>query len=57
MKGVLDAKNTSFTLHEVMLKYLKVHSPITPTPERNAVILDAPETLLSQVSGVDYEFR
>ncbi len=57
MKGVLDAKNTSFTLHEVMLKYLEVHSPITPTPEGNAVILDAPETLLSQVSGVDYEFR
>lgn len=57
MKGVADAKNTTSTLHSVMLDYLKVNSPITPTPPHNAKILDAPDTLLSQVTGVDYQFR
>lgn len=57
MKGVADAKNTTSTLHTVMLDYLKVNSPITPIPPHNAKILDAPDTLLSQVTGVDYRFR
>jgi 2',3'-cyclic-nucleotide 2'-phosphodiesterase (5'-nucleotidase family) len=57
IKGVHEAKNTSSTLHSVMRDYLQKNSPVTPTPQKNAVILDAPETLLTQVSGVDYEFR
>ena len=57
MKGVIDAKNTTATLHKVMLEYLKQNSPVTPTPQKNAIILDAPETLLTQVTGVDYVFR
>jgi sulfur-oxidizing protein SoxB len=57
MKGVSDAKNTNSTLHTVMKEYLKQNSPVTPTPQKNAIILDAPETLLTQVSGVDYAFR
>jgi S-sulfosulfanyl-L-cysteine sulfohydrolase len=57
MKGVLDAKNTTSTLHTVMREYLTQNSPLTPTPQKNAIILDAPETLLSQVTGVDYTFR
>ena len=56
LKGVTDAKNTENTLHKVMIDYLKSNSPITPTPAKNAIILDAPETLLSQVTGVDYTF-
>jgi len=44
-------------LHSTMLEYLKNNSPVTPIPEKNAVILDAPETLLTQVTGVDYVFR
>ena len=57
MKGVLDAQNTTATLHSLMIEYLKANSPVTPTPEKNAKVLDAPETLLSQVTGVDYTFR
>lgn len=57
MKGVLEPQNTTSTLHTVMLAYLKVNSPVTPTPPKNAKILDAPDTLLSQVTGVDYQFR
>jgi 2',3'-cyclic-nucleotide 2'-phosphodiesterase (5'-nucleotidase family) len=57
MKGVIDAKNTTATLHKVMIEYLKQNSPVTPTPQKNAIILDAPETLLTQVTGVEYTFR
>jgi sulfur-oxidizing protein SoxB len=57
MKDVMDAKNTTATLHSVMKEYLKQNSPVTPSPQKNAIILDAPETLLSQVTGVDYTFK
>lgn len=57
MKKVKETKNTSNTLHGALRDYLKMHSPITPNPEKNAIILDASPNLLSQVSGVDYSFR
>lgn len=56
MKGVKQAKNTKSTMHQVVIEYLSVHSPVTPTPQRNAVVLDASQELLTQVSGVDYKF-
>lgn len=57
MKGVLEPKNTNATLHTVMREYLTANSPVTPLPQKNAIVLDAPETLLTQVTGVDYTFR
>ncbi|MCS6818675.1 MAG: 5'-nucleotidase C-terminal domain-containing protein, partial [Chitinophagales bacterium] len=57
IKGVRDAKNTPYTLHQVMRNYLAANSPVRPIPKQNAVALDAPQTLLTQVYGVDYEFR
>jgi S-sulfosulfanyl-L-cysteine sulfohydrolase len=57
MKNVSNARNTEFTLHSIMQEYLRTSSPVTPEPHRNAIALDAPETLLTQVWGVDYEFR
>jgi hypothetical protein len=57
IKGVSNPKNTPYTLHSTMLEYLATNSPVTPTPPRNAVATDVPETLLSQVFGVKYEFR
>ena len=54
--NVKEGTNTAFTLHEVMKEYLAENSPVTPTPERNAIILDAPSTMLTQVYGVDYKF-
>ncbi len=56
IKGVKNPKNTKDTLHTVMKEYLTTHSPVTPTPHGAAIILDAPATLLSQVTGVDYKF-
>ena len=57
MKDVKNTVNTPNTLHSIMKEYLKSNSPVTPTPHKNAIALDAPETLLTQVWGVDYEFR
>ena len=57
MKGVIDPKNTTSTLHTVMIDYLKNNSPVTPIPVKSAKALDAPDTLLTQVTGVDYVFR
>jgi len=57
MKNVADAQNTPHTLHTTMSEYLKANSPVTPTPMGNAVALDAPKDLLTQVFGVKYEFR
>ncbi|MEO5990942.1 MAG: 5'-nucleotidase C-terminal domain-containing protein, partial [Ferruginibacter sp.] len=56
MPNVKDATNTAFTLHDVLKDYLANNSPVTPTPEGNAIILDAPSTMLTQVYGVDYQF-
>jgi 2',3'-cyclic-nucleotide 2'-phosphodiesterase (5'-nucleotidase family) len=56
MKNVRQAKNTKFTLHQVMLEYLAVNSPVTPSPPMHAKVLDAPQNLLTQVTGVDYTF-
>lgn len=57
IKGVKDPVNTPFTLHELMRSYLKANSPVTPTPPMAAKILDGPQSLLTQVTGVDYSFR
>ena len=56
MKGVRDTKNTSATLHSVIKDYLAAFSPVSPKLVQAARILDGPQTLLSQVTGVDYQF-
>lgn len=57
IRGVSNASNTVHTLHSVIKEYLLVNSPVTPTPPMAAKMLDAPQTLLTQVTGVDYQFR
>ncbi|WP_395808593.1 bifunctional metallophosphatase/5'-nucleotidase [Daejeonella sp.] len=57
MRGVFDASNTPFTLHSVLKEYLKLNSPVTPEPPLSAKVLDAPQKLLTQVTGVNYQFR
>ena len=44
------------TLHETIIEYLKVHSPISPIIEGRVTATDAPPTLLSQLEGYGYEF-
>jgi 2',3'-cyclic-nucleotide 2'-phosphodiesterase (5'-nucleotidase family) len=57
IRGVKNTRNTEHTLHGVMKNYLASNSPVTPKPEKNAIALDVPDTLLTQVSGVDYQFK
>lgn len=56
IRNVQEARNTPFTLHQVLTDYLASNSPVTPKPQGNAIILDAPSTMLTQVQGIDYEF-
>ena len=56
LKGVSEGKNTTASLHSVMKEYLTAFSPVSPKAPRAARILDGPQTLLSQVTGVDYKF-
>lgn len=56
MTGVSETKNTEYTLHGVVKDYLKEFSPVNPELRHDSKVLDAPLTLLSQVSGVDYKF-
>lgn len=55
--NVAEPENMPYHLHQVVKDYLSVHSPVTPLPEKNAVVLDAPQNLLTQVTGVDYTFQ
>jgi 2',3'-cyclic-nucleotide 2'-phosphodiesterase (5'-nucleotidase family) len=57
IKDVKNAKNTAFTLHSNIIDYLKQNSPVTPLPKQNAKILDGSQDLLTQVFGVNYQFR
>ncbi len=56
-RGVKETENTPYTLHQAMRSYLETNSPVTPKPPKSAIALDAPATLLTQVTGVDYQFR
>lgn len=55
--NVTDGRNMPYSLHPVLKEYLAAHSPVSPVPRGAAKILDAPPTLLTQVSGVAYVFR
>jgi len=57
IKNVKEAHNLPFSLHDVLIEYLAKNSPVSPVPPKAAVILDGPQTLLTQVTGVDYQFR
>ncbi len=57
MRGVKEPINTAYTLHSMMKEYLAKFSPVTPVLRHDAKILDGPQDLLSQVTGVDYTFR
>ena len=57
VEGVSEPKRLGATLHSVIEEYLKVHSPIAPKLEGRCTATDAPNTLLTQLMGLGYEFR
>jgi sulfur-oxidizing protein SoxB len=57
MTKVANVKRTDYTLQQIMREYIGANSPLTPTPPRNCVALDTTQELLTQVTGVDYQFH
>lgn len=55
--GVKTPTKSGLTLHEVIEEYLKKFSPIAPVIEGRCTATDAPQNLLTQLSGVGYEFK
>ena len=55
--NVAEPKRLGFTLHSIIEEYLSKHSPIAPVLENRATATDAPNSLLTQLSGFGYEFR
>jgi sulfur-oxidizing protein SoxB len=55
--GVAEPTRMGMTLHKIVEEYLKTASPISPKLEGRATATDAPNTLLTQLMGVGYEFR
>jgi len=44
-------------LHEVIIEYLKMYSPVSPVVEGRATATDLPANLLTQLQGTSYVFR
>ena len=57
IKNVKNNHKTGDLMHDVMELYLKANSPVAPVVEGRAVAIDADANLLTQVSGVNYQFR
>jgi 2',3'-cyclic-nucleotide 2'-phosphodiesterase (5'-nucleotidase family) len=57
MQGVKQPQLLGHTMHKVIEEYLAQHSPIAPVIEGRCTATDAPFNLLTQVSGLGYEFR
>ena len=57
MEGVKTPARLGFTLHAIIEEYLKEFSPIAPKIEGRCTATDAPPDLLTQLSGIGYEFR
>lgn len=57
VEGVKSPTKLGVTLHIIIEEYLKEHSPISPKLEGRCTATDAPNTLLTQLMGVGYEFR
>jgi hypothetical protein len=48
--------NNESYITKTINKVFKTNSPLNPTPAKNAIILNAPETLFSNVTSVDFQF-
>lgn len=57
IEHVKSPKKTPIFMHDVIIDYLKEHSPIAPKLEGRATATDEPATLLTQLKGTTYEFR
>ncbi len=57
IEHVKNPKKLTLPMHDVIIEYLKEHSPVKPKIEGRATATDEPQTLLTQLKGTTYEFR
>lgn len=57
MEEVRGSTRLGVSLHTIIQEYLAVNSPIAPTLEGRVTATDAPNTLLTQLMGVGYDFH
>lgn len=57
IEHVKNPKKSPLLMHDVIIEYLKNHSPVAPKLEGRATATDEPQTLLTQLKGTTYEFR
>jgi 2',3'-cyclic-nucleotide 2'-phosphodiesterase (5'-nucleotidase family) len=57
MEGVKAPKRSGYTLHSIIEEYLREFSPISPKIEGRCTATDAPPDLLTQITGIGYEFK
>ncbi len=57
IEHVKNPKKLTVPMHDVIIEYLKDHSPVEPKIEGRATATDEPKTLLTQLKGTSYEFR
>lgn len=57
IEHVKNPKRLPSLMHDVIIEYLKQHSPVEPKIEGRAIATDEPQTLLTQLKGTTYEFR
>jgi len=57
LEKVQNPQKLNAFLHDVIREYLKKYSPVSPKIENRCTVTDAPNNVLSQLEGYDYEFR
>lgn len=57
IEHVKNPKKLTVPMHDVIIEYLKEHSPVEPKIEGRSTATDEPQTLLTQLKGTSYEFR
>ena len=56
MENVANPRRAYATMHNILREYFGAFSPVAPKVEGRITATDAPQTLLSQLEGYDYEF-
>ncbi|MEK6783385.1 MAG: bifunctional metallophosphatase/5'-nucleotidase [Bacteroidota bacterium] len=54
--NVINPTYLNVDMHQTLIEYLKVHSPIAPRMEGRVTATDAPQNLLSQLESYGYTF-
>ncbi|QQR85402.1 MAG: 5'-nucleotidase C-terminal domain-containing protein [Flavobacteriales bacterium] len=57
LEKVKNPRRANATMHNILREYFGAFSPVAPKVEGRITATDAPQTLLSQLEGYDYEFR